>query len=341
MRPARGSFQGEELERLDIAGSVESDGAGGGIIPGEQLDFDFDAPAAPTFDRFRPQDLEDLDGHAGTLLGGKCLQGRAGTQKTQKTQTYTENSEDARRPCPATPLFRLGLTQSAVAEKALAATTALVRAPLRTFVDRAVELSLDDNESGNGAYRSPGFVLARCLKEHSQLALLDEGWKVAEIVTKECGDIWSQLPNRDSRGEPLEPRRDFVFCWTKLRATPAPAAIRPVVEAYPLESERYPADCDSPFRAVASAAWWYAIALKRREIFLSCRDAEAATGVPFRTAARFLKHLVLIDGFLRIARRHPNETRRATEYVVDIEAVELVEEKPVVLRGAVEAGGAR
>ena len=86
-------------------------------------------------------------------------------------------------------------------------------------------------------YRSPTWVLAWRLSRHPKFVELEQD-EAVELLDRAFGELgcsdpesveWTALlPSRDSRGNEIEPRDDFLACWNSCRK----AGIGALAEAY-------------------------------------------------------------------------------------------------------------
>jgi len=267
------------------------------------------------------------------------------TTKTQRhtTKTQPRPTRDARRRtrqkqrgASRPSAFFLPMTEREVNE--VVAENLLASRPLVSFVEAVIRRNNDQvaDAASNEGYLSPAWWFAAELRGHPDLADL-EAWEAVLHLEEAVADLWAGLPSEDSRGVEVDPREDFLGVWSRvakpIKIVTEPADVLPLVEQYPLDSERYPSLADEPYRRTASLCWWYSMALEGDRFWMACRTVEATIGVPYRTAAGHLRRLVG-DGLLDVTADLPRSTRMAREYRINTDAVALATDVMIEAIGA-------
>jgi hypothetical protein len=181
---------------------------------------------------------------------------------------------------------------------------------------------------GKGRYRSATWTAASILKGHPKLENLDprEAVRLMDQYLEPHGG-WDVFPNTDVFGNLIDQRDSFKEAWSviekPLRCTPRPADALPLVNDFPLTSERWPSARDRGYRRSVSLCYWYSRLLGQEgRFFLSCRDAGELLGVSQKQAAIHLRWATR-EGFLRLLKKGSLWTGKASEYQV-VGLVEVV-----------------
>ncbi len=189
---------------------------------------------------------------------------------------------------------------------------------LRSLLSRAAQRSAKEvsryrDSSLQKDYRSPALLFARVLRSLPEFKALDAEAATARIDA-ELGSMFPAadfpapwvalgLPDVDSRGEPSDPRSDFLALWDSITTvfdllTPVDvAAQRAEIEPVPFGQE-FSQPADSTFRQVVSLCFWLGKAHPERECFVSYRDLARALHLGSHVAAGQLLKRAEKTGFL-------------------------------------------
>lgn len=193
---------------------------------------------------------------------------------------------------------------------------------------RALEEAVDNADHSDGTgHRCSVWRFASELKSHPDLAGLP-AWEAVRIVDEVLAQHggWQLLPASDVWDCETDPRDDFLAVWdtieTPLDSVYDPLEAMPLVERWPLSSQRWPSPADEPYRRAVSVCFWYARLLDAEgKFFLACRTLGELLGVSHDRAAAYLRRATG-EGLLNCVEK--GSQGRASRYVFNFEGVSHV-----------------
>jgi hypothetical protein len=180
-------------------------------------------------------------------------------------------------------------------------------------------LASSESDPRSAGYRSGVWTFLSMAKGRPELES-HPVWEVARIVGEilEPHGGWELLPAYDVFGAELDPRDAFIDAWDSvkepLRCDPVPRDALPLVERWPLESERWSDPDDVDYKRLVSLCFYYALLRgDRGRFFLSCRTAGELLGVSHTTAAAYLRRACK-EGLLELTQQGTRFTGKASEF---------------------------